>query len=187
MPSIRILITCLLGTLILSASTVEIPATIDVAAASLTPHIDVEGTFEQQALVDDTIAVFVELGMPLPDLTVAFTTDQDACNGFMGLFQPDAAGWRIDICSDLPFVIPHELGHAWERANLDHADQAEYMDARGLEHWRHAKRVEAGVEDVALVIQHIVLGGGSSYREGITEAFDLLTSLADDAGVETGV
>ncbi len=180
MPSVRILITCLLGTLILSASTVGVPAAADTTAASLAPRIVVEGTVEQQTAVEEAVAVFIALGMPLPDLAVTFTTDEDQCNGFMGLFQPNAGGWRIDICSDLAFVIPHELGHAWERANLDHDDHAEYMDARGLEHWRHSKRVEAGVEDVALVIQHIVLGGGSSHREDISDAFDLLTSLAAD-------
>jgi len=146
--------------------------------ASMNPSVAVVGTDDQRALVDDLLSTFTSLGMALPDLEIRFSDDDEACNGHMGMFRPRAEGWGIDICSDLAFVLPHELGHAWERVALSDADREAYMAEREFETWQHAERNESAIEDVAHVVQLVVMGGGESGRADIDGTFGLLMTLS---------
>jgi len=146
--------------------------------ASLNPTLTVVGTDDQKALVEDAQSTFISLGMALPDLEIRFSDDDEACDGHMGMFRPRSDGWGIDICSDLPFVVPHELGHAWERVALSDADRDAYMADREFETWQHAERNESAIEDVAHVLQLVILGGGESGRADIDDAFGLLMTLS---------
>ncbi|MFV1961716.1 MAG: hypothetical protein ACC658_07760, partial [Acidimicrobiia bacterium] len=100
------------------------------------------------------------------------------CENHEGVFR--TATWTIDICSELAFVLPHEMGHAWERANLSDASRNTYMEAYGFDFWQAGTTVrnEQAIEDVAFVIQLVILGGGRSGRPNIDQAFDLLVALA---------
>ena len=146
--------------------------------ASLNPTLTVVGTDDQKALVEDAQSTFISLGMALPDLEIRFSDDDEACDGHMGMFRPRSEGWGIDICSDLAFVLPHELGHAWERVALSDADRDAYMADREFETWQHAERNESAIEDVAHVLQLVILGGGESGRADIDDAFGLLMTLS---------
>jgi hypothetical protein len=153
-------------------------ASSSVAATSLSPATVVRGTAAQQTTVDRTVAGFVDLDMALPDLEIRFWTDTDRCDGHLGLFRAESG--TIEICSELAFVLPHEIGHAWERVTLHDAARQVYMSARGFDVWQSADahRNDEAIEDVAFVIQLVVLGGGQSGRPDIDEAFELLTQLA---------
>ena len=121
---------------------------------SATPHITVVGAGEaQRATLHDALGRFREHGLDLPDLEVRFSGDQADCHGHVGGF--DERRRRVVVCSELPFVLTHELAHAWAAANLDDTDRDRYLDARGLTTWddREAPWNERGVEDAAFVIQ----------------------------------
>lgn len=59
------------------------------------------------------------------------------------------------MCSELAFVLTHELAHAWEAANLTDADRTRYVDVRGLASWNDPADSwkDRGVEDAAFMIQ----------------------------------
>src|SRR5512134_2896532 len=111
----------------------------DRPSVSLEPSLTIRGTDArhtgQSARVDDALARFRFAGLELPDLEIAFHEDDSACDGHEGMFRPHDLPWRIDVCSDLDFVVPHELAHAWAAANLDDDDRARYVAARGLTNW----------------------------------------------------
>ncbi len=159
------------------ANTVTEPEAPTITA-SLSPTLTVVGTDDQRALVEDAQSTFTSLGMALPDLEIRFWDNDEACDGHMGMFRPRSEGWGIDICSELAFVVPHEMGHAWERAALSDADREAYMAERGFETWQHAERNESAIEDVAHVLQLVVRGGGESGRADIDDTFSLLMTLS---------
>ncbi|MGI9605381.1 MAG: hypothetical protein ACR2P0_04505 [Acidimicrobiales bacterium] len=145
---------------------------------SLDPAIVVSGNADEKRRVVDTVSTFATLDMPLPDLEIAFHDSSDHCEGAYGIFRPRSSGWLIDICSELAFVLPHELGHAWERATLTDSGRAAWMSSRGLGAWRHDEPQQAGIEDVAFVIQLAILGEGAAARGDIDDAFHDLVHLA---------
>jgi len=159
------------------AINVRSPAQTTVTT-SFEPVVVSRGTAEQLALVEDALGSFADAGMALPDLMIRFWDDRESCDGYLGVFR--TATWAIDICSELPFVLPHEMGHAWERANLSDASRDTYMATYGFEFWQEGTTVrnEQAIEDVAFVIQLVILGGGRSGRSNVDQAFDLLVGLA---------
>lgn len=132
------------------------PPEVGVVSVSSTPAVVAVGLDdEQQARLEEALALFHRNGLDLPDLEVRFFEDREGCRGHFGLFQSRFSPWRISICSDLPFVLPHELAHAWEAANLDDQDRRHYLEVRGLTAWND-KEVpwgDRGSEDAAFVIQ----------------------------------
>jgi hypothetical protein len=155
-------------------SAIEAPS----ITASLNPSLSVVGTDDQRAFVEDVQSRFTSLGLALPDLEIRFSDDDEACDGHLGMFRPRSEGWGIDICSDLANVLPHELGHAWERVALSDADRQAYMAHREFETWQHTERNESAIEDVAHVVQLVVMGGGESGRADIDGTFGLLMTLS---------
>jgi len=157
----RLAIVLALASLVFSATGSSAHHDSVVVSSSLQPTITVVGDADQVAVVRDTVAAFVELNMALPDLTVHFHRDEAGCDGHLGLFDFVPEPWRVDICSSLPFVIAHELGHAWERANLSGEDRQTYINFRGLTEWQNLERPrnEQGIEDVAFNIQLAIVYG----------------------------
>jgi hypothetical protein len=131
-----------------------------------------------RARLDEALERFERAGLLLPDLDVEFS--DDGCYGHLGLFDPNSIPWRVTVCSDLAFVLTHELAHAWAAANLDDAERAGYLAHRGLSswndpdlHWR-----ERGTEDAAFVLQQVLMSKHlqpqSVWAERI-EAYEQLT------------
>lgn len=125
------------------------------------PSIVVEGaSADQRAHVAAAIGRFEAAGLPLPDLRIEFAADED-CRGNLGYFDSAEAPWYIRVCSDLAFVVTHELAHAWAERALDDADRDAYVARRGLATWggREIERAHRGVEDAAFVVQQNLMAG----------------------------
>lgn len=132
------------------------------ATAATSPSIDITvgATPERQTELDSAVEVFSSNGLDLPDLDVRFFDDPVDCNGHPGLFFDEVKPRRVLICSELSFVLPHELAHAWASYNLDDADRARYTEARGFETWddKAADWSDRGTEDAAFIIQQNLRG-----------------------------
>lgn len=107
--------------------------------------------------VDEAVRRFERAGLSLPDVAVEFS--DDGCLGNLGLFDRNTTPWRVHVCSDLEFVLTHELAHAWAAANLTDDDREAWVELRGLPawndpdlHWR-----ERGTEDAAFVLQQVLM------------------------------
>jgi hypothetical protein len=161
----------------------------DRPRVSLVPSMTIRAAdAEQSARVYDALARFRFAGLQLPDLEIAFHDDDASCDGHDGMFRPHDVPWRIDVCRDLAFVVPHELAHAWAAANLDDDDRARYIDARGLTNWSDSRVPweERGTEDAAFMIQQNLRAidldvSSAAWRERI-RAYELLTGMTSPAG-----
>lgn len=150
-------------------------------------HIDGPANVDQEALVIEAIASFEQFGLEVPSALVRFGNAGADCSDHMGLFTPGKDQTIITVCSDLPFVITHELAHVWIHENFsDEAKQA-YVEARELPTWRSRDHGwnDRGVEDAAFVMQQVLMFGedrstSTSWTERV-EAFHLVLELADGA------
>ena len=130
--------------------------------------------------LDEALERFARAGLLLPDVEVGFSDSDEACHGHLGLFDPNSSPWRVDVCSDLEFVLTHELAHAWAKANLDEAERAAYVAHRGLPawhgpdlHWR-----ERGAEDAAFVMQQVLMAEHVRQDRSVwAERFDAFEQL----------
>jgi hypothetical protein len=133
-----------------------------VTSVGLQPTVVVHGaSVEEHGRVDDALARFEAAGLLLPDLEVVFADDVDECSGHDGLFRDRVDPWQVLVCSDLAFVVTHELAHAWEAANLDDDDRAHYTERRGLTTWNSPDVGwgERAVEDMAFMLQQNLMAG----------------------------
>jgi hypothetical protein len=150
---------------------------------SLAPVVTVQSAsasqFGRLALALDR---FSAAGLKLPDMHIQFSTNESACGGRMGQFDPGSSPWRISICSHLDFVYEHELAHAWERATMTDESRQAFMELRGLTVWADSvvPWKERGLEVVAFIIQQGLAGlplPPVLSAEGLSrmKAFELLT------------
>jgi hypothetical protein len=85
------------------------------------------------------------------------------------------------VCSDLPFVLTHELAHAWAAANLTNAARARYTAARGFANWadHDAPWDERATEDAAFIVQQNLMMRSVDLESPAwierVEAYELLT------------
>lgn len=103
---------------------------------------------EDLELVDWAIGRYVDAGLQLPDLQVAFPV---TCGGKAGRYVVGKA--RIEVCHPSRKIVLHELAHAWD----DHVDidRQAFMAHRGLEHWYESdcdSDEQSAGEELALVI-----------------------------------
>jgi hypothetical protein len=151
-------------------------------AAALGPAVIVHGaSSDQRAWLDDAMARFEAAGLRLPDFEIAFN-DESGCAGHLGGFRRTDDVAHISVCSDLQFVVLHELAHAWLDANVDEAARDRYLRWRRLETWSdHAVPTgQRGVEDAAFVLQQNLRDVAprvlaSATWTGRIVAFELLT------------
>ncbi len=172
---------------IVSAAPVpEVPAPAPVPdlgpTVGLDPVVTVVGADrEQLALVDDALDSFRAAGLALPNLEVIFHDDPAECRGHDGLFQAQYTPWRLLVCSDLAFVVTHEMAHAWEAATLDDADRLAYTEYREMTTWDDtaAEWGDRAVEDAAFVVQQNLMAGNVRLDTPVwaerTQAFEALT------------
>lgn len=145
------------------------------------PRLTLEGASPaQQARVVAAVTRFEELGLTLPDVALTFADEAADCRGKHGWFQPGEPA-RITVCSDLAYVVTHELAHAWLEVNLDADDRAAYLDARGLAAWNDGDLEwhHRGIEDAAFVVQqNLMITRHVTLNElwlGRAAAYELLT------------
>ena len=150
---------------------------------SLAPSVAVlDASAAEQRLLDGALTRFRDAGMRLPDLRVTFHDDEAPCHGHLGWFSARTRPWSVHVCSDLPFVVTHELAHAWIDAHVGRAEEQAILDATGLEHWRgeDVPWQERGVERTAFVIQQVLTSPGGRRSPAWEERlalFELATDL----------
>ena len=168
-----------------SETTVVEPAAIATSPELAVTEIRVVGidndpvrSAEAQAVIDR----FAEVGLELPPVTIQFHESTTACFGYDGLIRYVEPVPVIEICSDRPYVLPHELAHAWVDANLADAAKAAYVESWGLASWDGDEDWnDRGTEHAAFVIQQNLTASPATmsrtWRER-AEAFEMLTGLA---------
>lgn len=119
-------------------------------AVSVTGGSSSDAERAQQAL-----AGFERAGLTLPPVEIVFHEDRAGCSGHHGLFETQYEPWRLSVCDDFPYVVTHELAHAWEAARLTDPDRERYLAHRGLDVWLAADVPwgERGIEDAAFIVQ----------------------------------
>lgn len=161
----------------------------DVGAAtvniSLQPSVEVSGGSEAAIVrLHDALAQFASREMLLPDLEVRFSNDDADCGGNLGIFQRRYSPWRVVVCSELEFVVTHELAHAWEAANLTSVDRDKYLGLRGLTSWSSHELPwkERGEEDAAFVVSKVLMADrGVAESDAWSELIDAFRLLTDSA------
>ena len=159
----------------------------DPAGAS--PEVTVVGASPaQHDRVAAALASFERAGLVVPPVEITFVDGAEDCGGNDGWFQPPAT---ITVCSDLEFVVTHELAHAWIAVNLDAEARAGYIQARELEAWSDHDLAwhERGTEDAAFVMQQNLMitrfVPNSDTWQGRADAYQLLTGLESPLRIET--
>ncbi|MGB5755787.1 MAG: hypothetical protein WBM50_02630 [Acidimicrobiales bacterium] len=151
----------------------------------LSPEADILGTPIQRLALREAQLAFSNAGLALPPVEVRFSDHEGRCHGHVGYFRASTESWQILICSELDFVVYHELAHAWLKASLTAEDRERYLAHRGLESW-NSPRVEwrhRGFEDAAFIIQQNVMPRTSQpalegeWKERV-QAYELLTGRA---------
>ena len=126
------------------------------AAAPIEPVVTIHGGDpEQRARLDDALARFEAAGLRLADFTIVFSDDESVCVGHVGVFRHRDETPQVSVCSELEFVVLHELAHVWLDGNLEQDARDEYVRARGLTTWSDhtVPWTQRGVEDAAFIIQ----------------------------------
>jgi hypothetical protein len=109
----------------------------DHALVSDAPLIAMHGGSRQQReTVLAAIDRYLSVGLLLPDLDVRFHPGNPGCEGMQGVFHRDGDVAVIDLCYGGEFLALHELGHAWERFNLDDRARTEFQQLTGATTWR---------------------------------------------------
>jgi hypothetical protein len=159
---------------------------VDAANRSVSadPSVVIDGgTPERRQTVLAAVERYLSVGLALPDLRVHIHTGSKAgCGGFQGLFHPDGEVAVIDLCYPGEFLVLHELGHAWERFNLDDPQRAEFRRLTGLTTWRSTDVTwhDRGAERAANVLAHGLLSTPlttAHYHARDFELFEALTGI----------
>jgi hypothetical protein len=156
---------------------------INRPSVTRTPSVVIDGgTPEHQQTVNDAVARYLSIGLALPDLRVQIHAGggKAACEGFQGVFRPDGGVAVIDLCFPGEFLVLHELGHAWERFNLDDRQRAAFERLTGLTTWRSTDVAwhDRAAERAANTLAHGLLSTpleSTRYHESDFELFEALT------------
>jgi len=145
------------------------------------PRLNGAASPAQVRELDEAAALFADAGLRLPPVIVRFHEDTDSCKGHDGLFTSRAEPWTIDVCSELAYVLVHELAHAWIRANVPAETRSGYLELRGLDAWNDPTMpwMQRGTEDAAFVMQQVLQNRPeqltTNWQERIA-AFELLVA-----------
>ena len=128
---------------------------VAITYGSSTIEIPAGTTDEQQDRVRDALALFAAHDLDLPDLVIRFFVDEAECDEHMGIFWSSTSPWSIHVCSELEFVLTHELAHAFLDLHLDEADRAAYTADHDLPTWNNKSTEwqQRAVEHAAFAIQ----------------------------------
>ena len=151
------------------------------------PAVEIQGSgVENREKVRVALERFRRNGLALPDLTIRFASSGEACRGHDGLFRKTMrVSWEVVVCVDLPYVLTHELAHAWVAASLDDDDKAAYVAFRGLEVWSDPSVpwMQRGTEDAAFVLQQTLMFPGDTASDRWIERYAARDYLLELAGV----
>ena len=109
----------------------------DDAVVNGAPVLEIDGgTPAQRRTVEAAVDRYLSVGLLLPHLDVRIHTGKEGCEDKQGLFHREGDLAVIDLCFGGEFLALHELGHAWERFNLDDSDRAGFQQLTGATTWR---------------------------------------------------
>jgi hypothetical protein len=136
--------------------------------------------------VSDAERLFDRRGLRLPPVTIEFHDDDDACKGHPGYFRPRLE--RIDICSDLPFVLIHELAHVWIEDHVRVAARRAFVSRNDLPTWNDHDHEwdDRGVELAAFTIQQVVMRDLDPRRSSTRELLANFNFLTRTTSPTTG-
>ena len=165
-----------------AASDADPPATTSVVSAN--PKVVIEGASSgRRQTVTAAIERDLSAGLQLPDLRIRYHTNGKAgCGGFQGVFRPDSDTAVIDLCFGGEFLALHELGHAWERFNLDDSRRGEFLRLTGLVSWRstdvtwHDRAAERAANALAFGLLSVPLVNAHHHTGQLAE-FEALTGI----------
>jgi hypothetical protein len=166
---------------VLVAETDSVVTTAPALEATPAVTIGTEANAAELEWLDQSVELFIVNGLDLPALEVFFFDDEVECGGHHGTYRRNTTPAQIRICSDKPFVLPHELAHAWEAENVSDEMRETYVTDRELSTWSdHGYEWnERGVEDAAFVVQQNLTKKNvrttSSTWQGRMAAYELLT------------
>jgi len=178
------------GTLAIPVVREAVASASDAAPARATPIVSATpdvvidgGTTGRRQTVSAAIERYLSVGLQLPDLRIrVHSTGKDGCGGFQGRFRPDREVAVIDLCFGGEFLALHELGHAWERYNLDDQHRAEFEQLTGLVTWRstdvtwHDRAAERAADALAFGLLSVPLAN-VRYHDGELAEFEALTGF----------
>lgn len=145
---------------------------------------------EREAQLAEILANFAHHGLQPPAVDVRFDLPSVECRGAFGLFSPRVTRHQVSVCGDQPWVLVHELAHAWIHDNVDQPTRDKYLVLRDKPTWNSSAFAwkDRGFEDAAFVMQHLLTPRPSlaQSREWKSRraAFELLTNAAPSSAVE---
>ena len=110
-----------------------------VASADFDDTVDpwttiIGATHPERTAVFEALDRFSALPGALPPLENRIH-EEGGCRGHSGLFRTGPERWQIDLCEVTPWVILHEMGHAWTALHLTDQQRREFSRRWGLESW----------------------------------------------------
>lgn len=139
----RFAITALIGAMFMGAAVPDMSAPVKRntgahLAASAHPRLQrtaiTGGTHPERKAVIEALDRLSALPGELPILEIRIH-DESGCRGHSGLFRTGTEPWQIDICEVTPWVILHELGHAWTALQLNDHQRIALSARWGMESW----------------------------------------------------
>lgn len=150
------------------------------ATVSAEPSVVIDGgTPERRETVLAAVDRYLSVGLELPDLRVHIHDGKAGCGGYQGYFHPEGEVGVIDLCYPGEFLALHELGHAWERFNLDEGRRAQFERLTRSTTWRSTSVVwhDRGAERAANVLAHGLLSTPLETARYHAREFELFEAL----------
>jgi hypothetical protein len=154
-------------------------------------------TDDEEAVVDWAMDRFAQAGLELPELTVRFDPSGELCRYNEGLYHHAPNGERfVTICtrdydtsaSELwrRRTLLHELGHAWDFANMSAEDHDELGQILGADAWDDDddRWADRGIERFAEMFVFALLDQPRRQLLVGLDCFDVLSALRTATGAE---
>jgi len=138
----------------------------------------------QEVAIARALQRFEDAGISLPSLEIYQHDSASGCAGHDGLFTPRESIDRVDLCTDSPYILLHELGHAWVENFASQDARDALLDSFGGGEWsgsnveyrkRGAERA-ASVLAVGLIDTEFDAAWVSMNRE-LLDRFRILTGV----------
>jgi len=102
------------------------------APAATAPLVTIDTDIqEQRQMAEWAVARFAEASLHLPALIIEFPgKDLDLCDGAQGRTYIGDGPTVVKMCWNDPFILLHELGHAWAAANVPEDKHDRFMAMR---------------------------------------------------------
>jgi len=154
-------------------------------------------TDDEQAVVDWAMGRFAQAGLELPELTVRFDPSGELCRYNEGLYHHAPNGERfVTICTGeydtfasqlwRRRTLLHELGHAWDFANMSAEDHDELGPILGADAWDDDddRWADRGIERFAEMFVFALLDQPRRQLLVGLDCADVLSALRTATGAE---